>query len=251
VALRSIRGAVGLFVFLSGVAVDTARAADPGFKLGLSVNDQFGTASMFSGFTDTYADRQIVPSLFVSVPFGRWRWVPSLSLLYKGGYIGYDVTDSSLWGAYRDGSHKSLSYLSCHSDVHFTFPLGDASFYFLAAPRVDILLSDKGYHSHPSSGSPTAPWSAPPYEPVTFGVSLGIGQDITVGEDVLFFEFRYDRDWTPYWSTEAVTFPGGGVAPSSWYNRLFIVQIGVRVNAARHATPNTSTELWPPGGTEH
>ena len=245
---RSIQRAVESFVLVATAGVVPAWAVQPGMKLGISFSDQFGSPGGPYNPTDTYVSREIVPSIFVGVPFGGWRWVPTLSFLEKDGYVSVWAADTTQWWGSRRNSSRALQYVSCQSDVQFTFPLGNADFYFLASPRLDLLLSNGSYQGVSPNGSGLTGWAPPSYAPATFGVSFGIGQDISIGDDVLFFEFRYDRDWTAYWSTGEESFPGGRVAESSWYNRLFLVQFGVRVNAARRRDPGASTDLWPPVG---
>ena len=84
-------------LFLAGVGVHSAQAVEPGFKLGLGFNDQFKAAAGSYTSSDTQADREIVPTVFVGVPFGRWRWVPTLSFLEKGGHVSFFVTDTLAW----------------------------------------------------------------------------------------------------------------------------------------------------------
>lgn len=239
-----VRGAASLAAILTGMATIPAQGANPGMKLGLAINDQFAGGGYYPS-SDTYADRQPFPAIFVGFPLGRWRLAPTVSFLEKGGYGWYEVDSGSQGWPYRDNVYGSLWYISCQGDVHFTFPLGSADFYLLGAPRIDVLVSDGSPSSFGYRGDNAFYVPALSYEPVTVGLVLGLGQDISLGKDVLFFEFRYDRDLTPYLDASYEVYPGLGSTGPSWYNRMFMFQIGVRLNASRTRERSESTALWP------
>jgi hypothetical protein len=219
-----------------------AEAVDPGFKFGLAISDQFANDNPGPFYDDVQSVKTATFGVLTSIPLGAWRCVPTLSYVQKGGDGGYfEYQYSGDWSRYI--ASADLWYVSLQGDLHLTFPVGNASFYVLASPRVDVLVASTSTGLvHATSG---ASWvEDTPYRSVVWGAALGIGQDIQLGRHTLFLEARYDRDLSP--ALELDSYTDTGSPAQCVYNRTFLLQVGFRLNERPPGRQPEETGVWPP-----
>ena len=146
--------------------------------------------------------------------------------------------------------YDRLEYLSPQSDFHFVFPVGNATFYVLAAPRLDILLEQEttvgldGYLYAQSQADP----QLSRYEPAVLGMAVGLGQDIQIGRHTVMLEVRYDWDleaaWNFYVAPPYTAYPYDLAGPV--YNRTLSLMVGLRLWTRAPQPDAPAATGWPP-----
>jgi len=228
--------------------LDPAPAQQPGLKLGYSGSDQTAESSYEYTSVDFEASKHPTIGLFLSFGESSWRWVPSVNYCIKGRedalllhyYSGYQEVSAEVY--------DRLEYLSLQSDFHFVFPVGNATFYVLAAPRLDILLEQEttvgDFEEYPSQPDP----QLSKYEPTVLGMAVGLGQDIQIGRHTVMLEVRYDWDLEAAWNFNVAPpyTPYSDDLAGPVYNRTLFLLVGLRLwtRAPQPAAPNTNG--WPP-----
>jgi hypothetical protein len=231
------------------IAAPLVRAQNLGIKFGLSSSDQTSTQSGGPFPIDVEAVKHPTVGLQLSFPLGRWRIAPTINYIAKGRDESLSFYVNS---GYVSGSvyvYDELHYLSVQNDFHLTFGIGTASFYLLAAPRLDVLLDQKttwAVDENYFGALPKPELSA--YESLVFGAAIGIGQDIKVGRHTVVLEVRYDRDLTSAWDLQASSpyLSGSGNGPETIYNRTFMIQLGLRLWTSKPEPVLQKDEHWPP-----
>lgn len=223
----------------------SACAQNPGLIVGYTGSDQSAQASEEYSSVDFEASKHPTVGLLLSFDVGFWRWEPRVNYTFKGRedpllfyyYSSYDMVTVRLY--------DQLEYLSLQSDFHLKFPVGNANFYGLCSPRLDVLLEqettigwDENYMSHPPAPDFLR------YAPTVFGLALGLGEDIQVGRHSLFLEARYDWDLEAAWTFQveppySASYP---LAAGSVTNQTFFLQMGIRLwtSEKKHVEPG-----WP------
>ena len=230
--------------------VDPAPAQQPGLKLGYSGSDQAAETSYEYGSVDFEASKHPTIGVFLSFREGPWRWEPSVNYCIKGRddalllhyYSGYQEVFAEVY--------DRLEYLSLQSDFHFVFPAGNATFYVLAAPRLDILLEQEttvGVYSFEYGSSHPVPQLSR-YEPAVLGMAVGLGQDIQIGRHTVMLEVRYDWDleaaWNFYVAPPYTPYPYELAGPV--YNRTLFLMVGLRLWTRAPQPVAPATTGWPP-----
>ena len=223
-----------------------ACAQSPGLMVGYTGSDQSAQASEYSS-VDFEASKHPTVGLLLSFDAGFWRWEPRVNYTFKGRedalliyfYSGYDVVTVGLY--------DQLEYLSLQSDFHLKFPVGNANFYALCAPRLDVLLHQEskiGWEENYQSRPATAPQFAR-YSPTVFGLALGLGQDIQVGRHELFLEARYDWDLEAAWTFQVSPpyHPGYPLNTGPVHNQTLFLQLGIRLWTTEKKREEAR---WPP-----
>lgn len=228
-----------------------------GIKYGMASTDQFSTENTIDEYngpfpSDVWAKTSQSYGVLMSFPLGQFRFVPTLSYIEKGGEMWSSERDygegTTTWSLETD-----LSYLSVQSDFHLKFPFGSASFYVLASPRLDVLLTSEssGLVYTYSIGNTREEHNAP-FNDIVWGAGIGLGQDIYIGKHVLFLEARYDRDLSSAWDMPYIS---GWTGPNSLdpvydtqpvFNRMFLFQIGLRFGEVSRPDRKADIGVWSP-----
>jgi hypothetical protein len=121
-----------------------------------------------------------------SFPQQSFSLISSLEYTQRGGGVSFDdLRGGDTW-------YLRLDYLTLPVLGRMTFSVSKASIFFLAGPRLDLLLNtggDERLSSHPLSDSDN-------YNRFVLGGTVGFGVNIpTVWRISSFLEFRYNGDF--------------------------------------------------------
>ena len=240
IALRT--ACVGVAMVISA----PIHAQTPGLIMGYTGSDQSAQEGRWYRTYDFEASSHATAGLLLSFDAGFWRWEPRVNYTFKGRENALNLYYVTQYQTKEVGVYDQLEYLSLQSDFHLKFPLGNASFYALCAPRLDVLLDQETGISWDGNYDLIPPHpQLSQYSPTVFGVALGMGQDIQVGRHTMFLEARYDWDLEEAWQFQVAPpySENSSVASGPVYNRTLLLQIGVRLwtNERKYVEP-----VWPP-----
>jgi len=229
-----------------------AYAIEPGLKFGLSSAHQTTEEGVSELPSTLKRVKKPTIGVLIHVPMKGWGVTSSLNYVQKGRTEAATFADNSE-GYYRDVTVRdALTYLSLQVDLRVNMQIGSASFYVLAGPKVDYLLTNER-SKYAQYGWPSAlhAIAVPEYNKWVGGASIGLGQDITVGRHTIFLEVRYDHDITPAWELPGQ--PGTRTFsqveyPAGVYNETFLFQLGLKLwtSKARPKKERLPQDHWLP-----
>ena len=108
-------------------------------------------------------------------------------------------------------SSNYVRYVSISLLLKARLPVSWGQFYALAGPRIDKQVS---YH-----GETVFKWRYDDFESSVFGVTVGLGQELQIGQVAIFLEGLYHHDFGYAYKLQTLTV----------HNRAFSILVGIRI----------------------